>query len=74
MNRFIKRLWNNVWELSVMFIGWIIIFIAKIPITFLTIFIITIIGYIIGGVISFIIWQSNKGKKYSFIKLSVALL
>lgn len=63
MKRFLKRIWNDVWELSVMFIGWIIIFTKNIPITFLTVFIITIIGYILDGIIRLFIWNSKTDKK-----------
>jgi hypothetical protein len=42
MTGLLKRLWNDVLELLVMFVGWIIIFLTNTPINFLTIFIVTI--------------------------------
>ena len=47
MERFLKRIWDNIWELFAMFIGWSIIFAFKIPITFFTVFLVTILGYIL---------------------------
>ncbi|MGE6259080.1 hypothetical protein ACQKCU_14425 [Heyndrickxia sporothermodurans] len=50
------------WGLLVMFVGWIIIFLTNIPINFLTIFVLTILGYILGEVIRLLIWQSKTEK------------
>ena len=59
----LKRIRNDAWELLVMFVGWIIVFLTNIPINFLTIFIVTIIGYILGELIRLFIWQTHKEKK-----------
>lgn len=62
MTVLLKRLRNNVWGLLVMFVGWIIIFLTNIPINFFTIFVVTILGYILGEDIRLLIWQSKTEK------------
>ncbi|MEO2076580.1 MAG: hypothetical protein ABGX20_14515 [Bacillus sp. (in: firmicutes)] len=58
----LQKLWNDRWELLVMFVGWIVVSFANFPINFLTIFVVTILGYLLGELISFFIWQNKKGK------------
>ncbi|WP_139193858.1 hypothetical protein [Anaerobacillus alkalidiazotrophicus] len=59
--RLLQRLRNDVWELLVMFVGWIIVFLANIPISFLTIFVVTIIGYLMETLSGCLfIWQKKK--------------
>ncbi len=64
MERFLKRLLDNVWELFAMFIGWSIIFAFGIPITFFTVFLVTILGYIFGEVIRIFLWKNKIGRKF----------
>jgi hypothetical protein len=59
----LQRLRNDAWELIVMFAGWVIVFLTNIPINFLTIFVVTIIGYLLGELIRLFIWQNKKVTK-----------
>ncbi|GIN86792.1 hypothetical protein J6TS2_31780 [Heyndrickxia sporothermodurans] len=63
MTVLLKRLKNDVWGLLVIFVGWVIIFLTNIPINFLIIFVVTILGYILGEVIRLLIWQSKTSEK-----------
>jgi len=42
---------KEIWKVVIWFIGFFIVFLLDIPITFLTIFIILLLGYIIGGLL-----------------------
>ncbi|SFA85901.1 hypothetical protein SAMN04488577_2189 [Bacillus sp. cl95] len=57
-----KRIRDNLLELLVMYFGWVIILIEKIPITFLTIFIVTMSGYILGELIRLLIFHKTGNK------------
>jgi hypothetical protein len=59
----LQRLRNDAWELLVMFAGWVIFFLTNIPINFLTIIVVTIMGYLLGELIRMFIWQNKKVPK-----------
>lgn len=56
----LQRLRDDKWELLVMFVGWIIVFLTNVPINFLTIVVVTLLGYLLGDLIRLFIWQKTK--------------
>ena len=55
----LQRLRNNAWGLLAMFVGWIIVFLANVPISFLTIFVVTITGYLMGELIRLFVYMAK---------------
>lgn len=51
----IKSLKEDVWKILIWFIGFFIIFLLDMPITFLNTFIIILLGYIIGDILDMFI-------------------
>jgi hypothetical protein len=56
----LHRLRNDAWELLVMSVGWIIVFLANVPINFLTIFVVTITGYLMGELIRLFVYMAKQ--------------
>jgi hypothetical protein len=55
----LQRLRNEAWELLVMFVGWIVVFLANVPINFITIFVVTITGYLMGELIRLFVYMAK---------------
>lgn len=47
-----RSLKHDIWKILVWFIGWFIVIISNVPITYLTIFIVMLVGYIIGDILN----------------------